>query len=81
MKNYCFTISDYEHSGDLSWAKKEVLSKFPKVKNIRTFEERDYEAEYDYKSEYGEIDEPIYQGYIEFDAPKEYEEELKYFNI
>lgn len=77
MKHYQFRISDYEHSGDLDWAVNEVQSHFPNVKNIHTWEERDYEAEADYKEEYGELDEHIYQGYIEFDAPEEYAESIK----
>lgn len=77
MKHYTFRISDYEHGEDLNYAKQDLLSKFPKVKNVHTYEEEDTEAEFYYKEEYGEGDyEPIYQGYIEFDAPDEYKDTL-----
>ena len=63
---YCFRISDYEHSGDLAWAKQHLLEYYPNAKNIKTWEERDYEAEEDEE----DYDEPVYQGYIEFEAPE-----------
>lgn len=79
MKHYVYEVPDYEHEGDLEYAKQEILSNFPKIKNITTREERDYESESDYEEEYGECDEPIYQGYVEFDAPDEYAEALEGF--
>lgn len=81
MKHYSFIISDYEHSGDLDWARQHALLNFPDIKNIKTYEERDYEAESDYEDDYGECDEPIYQGYIEFDTPDEYVKELDSFSF
>ena len=77
MKHYTFRISDFENEGDLDWARQYVKENFPLVKNIKTYQERDYEAEADYEDEYGECDEPIYQGYIEFDAPEEYRDTLE----
>lgn len=81
MRHYCFTISDYEHSGDLEWGKQEILSNFPNIKNLYAFEEIDREAEADYEEEYGECDEHIYEGYVEFDAPDEYAEALSRFSL
>lgn len=81
MKHYKFIISDYEHSGDLAWAEQEIKSNFPNVKNLKGYEERDYESEIEYEEEYGEFDEPIYQGYVEFDAPDEYIKALEGFSL
>lgn len=81
MKHYEFAISDYEHSGDLEWAKREIRAKFPKVENLNGFEERDYEAEFEFQDEYGTLDEPIYKGYIGFDAPDEYVEDLNNYRL
>lgn len=81
MRHYEFRISDYEHSGDLDWAKNYVKKKFPLIENVKTHEERDYEAEAEYEDEHGECDEPIYQGYIEFDAPADYMRELQDFSL
>ena len=81
MKHYSFIISDYENSGDLDWARQHALLNFPNIKNIKTWEDRDYEAEFYYKEDYGECSEPIYQGYIEFDAPDEYVKELDSFSF
>lgn len=77
-----FRISDYEHEGDLDWARQYVKEKFPLVKNIKTYQERDYDAETDYEMDNGcECDEYIYKGYIEFDAPEDYMEELHNFAL
>ena len=82
MKHYRFSISDYEHSGDLDWARQELVSNFPNVTNIHTYEELDDEAMCEYESDYGEEpDEPIYRGYIEFDAPDEYAQNLKDYSL
>ena len=81
MKHYNFVISDYEHEGDLIWARQQLKQDFPKVTNINTYEERDYEAESDYEEDYGECDEPIYRGYIEFDAPDEYKQSLDDYSL
>ena len=81
MKHHTFIVSDYEHSGDLAWAEQEVRSNFPNIKNLKSWEERDYEAEMEYEDEYGECDEPIYQGYVEFDAPDEYKDALEEFSL
>ena len=82
MKHYHFAISDYKHSGDLDWARQQLKSDFPDITNIHAYEERDYEAEFYYKEEYGEEDfERIYQGYIEFDAPDEYRESLDNYSL
>ena len=69
MKHFTYYVPDYEHRGDLEWAKSRIEKICPEAKNIKGFEERDYEAESEYRSEYGELDECIYQGYVEFDAP------------
>ena len=72
---FIYDIPDYEHRGDLDWAEKE-LSRICNITNVHKIEERDYEAEADYASEYGEIDEYIYKGSIQFDASKEHEQAL-----
>lgn len=76
---FIYHVPDYEHSGDLEWAKKEIQIICSEVTNLKGFEERDYEAEHEYEDEYGECDEYIYQGYVEFDAPKSYKEKLEDF--
>ena len=81
MKHYYFAISDYEHSGDLNWARQQLKQDFPNVTNIKTYEEEDFEAESDYEEDYGECDEPIYRGYIEFDAPDEYIKDLSNYSL
>lgn len=81
MNHYTFKISDYEHEGDLDGAREYVLQRFPLVKNIKTYQERNYEAESDYEVDYGYCDEPIYEGYVEFDAPDEYKDTLKIFRL
>lgn len=73
---FIYYIPDYEHSGDLDWASGHIKEICPEASNIKGFEERDYEAEADYKSEYGELDEYIYTGYIQFDAPDKYKKVL-----
>lgn len=72
MKHYIYAIPDYEHSGDIQWAIGELLKICPKCNILKSYEERDYEAEDDYSREYGECDESIYQGYVEFEVPEEY---------
>lgn len=70
-----YDIPDYEHLGDLKYAKHE-LNKICKVTNLKGFEERDYEAESDYENDYGELDEPIYIGYVTFNASDEHKQTL-----
>ena len=72
-------IADYEHSGDLNYAKQRVKKEFPYATNIEAWEERDHEAESEYVHEYGELDEPIYQGYISFEVPEKYYKEVEDF--
>ena len=72
MKHICYSICDYEHEGDLRAEEDLVREQCPEVENIRTWQERDYEAESEYRSEYGECDESIYRGYIEFDVPEKF---------
>ena len=72
MKTFEYQIPDYEHSGDLDWAEEELKRLCPDLKNLKKEQERDYEQEREYENEYGEIDEPIYRGYIVFDAPDKY---------
>ena len=82
MKHYKFIISDFEHAGDLAWARQQLKQDFPNVTNIKTYEEEDFEAEFEYREDYGEEDfEPIYRGYIEFDAPDEYAQNLKDYSL
>lgn len=69
MKHFTYCVPDYEHTGDLEWAKNRIKTICPDATNIKGFEERDYEAESEYRYEYGELDEHIYQGFVEFDAP------------
>lgn len=66
------TVEDYEHSGDLSHEENYIKSICPEAIIVKSWEERDYEAESDYEHEYGELDEYIYQGYVEFKAPRRY---------
>jgi len=76
LQKFRYTVADYEHSGDLDHAVLEIKKICPDATDIKAFEEEDYEAEADYKSEYGELDEAIYQGYVEFYAPEKYAEAL-----
>lgn len=66
---YGCSVPDFEHDGDIDYQISYIKSKCPQATNFKGWSERDYEAEADYKSDYGELDEPIYQGYVEFDAP------------
>ena len=79
MKRFEYSVPDYEHSGDLDWAKNYILETFPYAQIIRAYEEEDYEEECYYEDEYGERDEPIYQGFVEFEVPDEHIEEVKKF--
>lgn len=81
MKHYRLEISDYEHQGDLDGAVQYLKSEFPKVSNVEAYEDRDYEAEQDHEDDYGCCYEPIYKGYVEFDAPDDYAKDLKYFSL
>lgn len=71
-----YRVPDYEHSGDLRYGEQEIRSICPEVTKLVAFEERNYEVEEDYKSDYG-YSEPIYQGIIEFEAPSSYAKELR----
>lgn len=68
-KTYTVTVADYEHSGDIDHEIAYIKSICPQARNFKGWEERDYEAESDYEQDYGECDEPIYQGYVSFEAP------------
>lgn len=70
-------VDDYEHSGDLQYAASEIRKICPDVVDLKTWEEEDFEAEADYENDYGECDEPIYQGFVEFKAPSEYRDQLE----
>jgi len=71
-------VSDYEHCGDLENQVREIKSLCPEACNFKTYEEEDYEAESDYKEDYGEEDfESIYKGFVEFDAPTSCESKLE----
>lgn len=73
---YTKQVADYEHSGDLNNEITHIKHICPKAIKFKSWEERDYEAEAYYAEEYGEIDEPIYQGFISFEAPEDCEELL-----
>ena len=77
MKRFLYQVPDYEHSGDLDWAKNYILEAFPYAQIIKAYEEEDYEQEADYEDEYGECDEPIYQGFVEFEVPDDKVEEVR----
>lgn len=62
-------VADYEHSGDLDHEIAYIKSICPEATNFRSWEEEDYEAEDEYEREYGECDEGIYQGFVEFWTP------------
>lgn len=68
MKHFILYITDYAHERDLKRAKQEVIMKCPDVKNLKA-----------YQIKYGELDDPIYEGYVEFDAPESYTKIFKYF--
>ena len=70
MSKYLMQVADYEHRGDLDHAVSEIKAISSKCSSFRTYEERDYEAEFEHTQEYGELDESIYQGYVEFEAPE-----------
>ena len=77
MKRFTLLVNDYEHSGDINAAIARIQNKFPDIQDIKGYEIRDFEAESDYREEYGELDEYIYQGYVTFMAPEKYWNELK----
>lgn len=77
---YRYRIPDYEHSGDLRYGEQEIRKTCPEVTSLVSFEERNYEAEEDYKSDYG-YSEPIYQGYIEFEAPSSYVKKFRSMDV
>ena len=69
-KHVAFSISDYEHSGDLEHAINVIKKQFSLAKNIVGTEERDREREWDFKNEYGyEPEEYFYCGSVSFDYP------------
>lgn len=77
MERFLYQVPDYEHSGDLEWAKNYIIENFPYAQIIRAYEEEDYEQECDYENDYGECDEPIYQGFVEFEVPNDKVEEVR----
>lgn len=77
MKKFICQVSDYEHSGDLEHEVRYIKEQCSQACNFHTYEERDYEAEHEYEREYGECDESIYNGFVEFEAPKECTKELE----
>ena len=74
-KRFTYEVPDYEHWGDLAWGEAYVRKCLPFATIERTYEERDYEREYDYRSEYGDCDESFFQGYVEFSVPEDKAEE------
>lgn len=72
MSKFRYDCPDYEHRGDLDRDIAYLKCLCSQMSNINAQEERDYEAEADYEQEYGELDENIYRGYIEFEAPESY---------
>lgn len=68
---YYYYIPDYEHSGDLEYGKSYIRKNFPEAKNIKGYEERDYDAESDYEDEYGEESDYVYVGYVAFTMDRE----------
>lgn len=80
-KKHTVTVSDYEHSGDIDHEIAYIKSICPQARNFKGWEEEDYEAESDYEQDYGECDEPIYQGYVSFEAPADYDEKLKEYDL
>ena len=76
MIKFTYEVPDYEHEGDLAWAKGELRRLCPEVNIIKAYEERDYEAEAEYEDEYGDCEESIYRGFVDFEVPEEYKEKI-----
>lgn len=74
---FIYQVPDYEHRGDLELSIVEIKEICPNAEIIKSWEERDSEAEWDESDEYGELDEPIYIGFVRFKAPKEYKQALE----
>lgn len=72
-------VADYSHQGDLSHEESYLKNIFPDAKDFNSWEERDYERESDYKSEYGES-EYFYKGFVEFMAPEKIASILEDYN-
>jgi len=71
MNKYIVSVDDYEHIGDCKNEISHIKSICSQARNFEYWEEEDYEAEADYKEEYGDEDfESIYRGYVSFEAPK-----------
>ena len=79
MKQFTYEVPDYEHRGDLAHGESYIRQYFPFATIVRSYEERDYERESDYESEYGELDGYFYRGYVEFTVPEEKAAEVKKF--
>lgn len=80
-RKHTVTVADYEHSGDLDHEIAYIKSICPQARNFKAWEEEDYEAESEYEQDYGECDEPIYQGYVSFEAPKSWDKEASKYGI
>lgn len=78
MKHYILYVTDYEHEGDLRAAEERVREICPEAKNLKSYAQIDREAEHEYEREYGELDEHIYEGFVEFDADAVYEDVFDY---